>query len=104
MRYRIPFFRRRRKPVKIKKLRLALILLGLSFLAFVSTVFGMMMAVASDLPQLENREQFKHEKNSVLYDIHGKQLGVLTGNQNVVLVPFSKIGGTMRNAIVAIED
>jgi penicillin-binding protein 1A len=103
MNLRFPF-RRRRKPVKIKKLRLTLILLGLSLLAFVSTVFGMMMAVASDLPQLENREQFKNERNSVLYDIHGRELGILTGNQNVVLVPYSEIAPVMRNAIVAIED
>src|SRR6266545_780923 len=33
---------------KLKKLRLALILLGLGALAVVSTIFGMMMAVASD--------------------------------------------------------
>jgi penicillin-binding protein 1A len=103
MNLRFPF-RRRRKPVKIKKLRLALILLGLSLLAFVSTVFGMMMAVASDLPQLENREQFRNEKNSVLLDIHGRRLGILTGNQNVILVPFPKISKNMVNAIVSIED
>ena len=40
---------------RLKRLRLALILFGLSLLALVSTVFGMMMAVASDLPELENR-------------------------------------------------
>ena len=42
--------RRRRAPArakpKLKKLRLALIVLGLSVLALISTVFGMMMAVA----------------------------------------------------------
>ena len=32
----------------------------------VSTVFGMMMAVAADLPDLENREEFQHARNSVL--------------------------------------
>ena len=37
---------------RVKKLRLAFILFGLSCLAIVSTVFGMMMAVASDLPAL----------------------------------------------------
>ncbi|MCW3065390.1 MAG: penicillin-binding protein family, partial [Solirubrobacterales bacterium] len=102
-RVRFPF-RRRRKPVKIKKLRLTLILLGLSLLAFVSTVFGMMMAVASDVPQLENYQQFKNERNSVLYDIHGAKLGILTGNQNVVLVPYRSIAPVMVRAIVAIED
>ena len=40
---------------RLKRLRMALILAGLSVLALVSTAFGMMMAVASDLPQLENR-------------------------------------------------
>ena len=37
---------------RIKKLRLLGILLPLGVLAIVSTVFGMMMAVASDLPCL----------------------------------------------------
>ena len=55
------------------------ILVGLSLLAFVSTVFGMMMAVASDLPELENREQYRSSKNnSVLLDYRGRQLGILT--------------------------
>ena len=49
----------RRRP-KLKKLRFALVFLGLSILAFVSWIFGIMMAVASDLPQLEDRAQFAH--------------------------------------------
>ena len=40
---------------KLKKLRLALVFGGLSILALISTVFGMLMAVSSDLPSLENR-------------------------------------------------
>ena len=51
---------------RLKRLRLALILFGLSILALVSTAFGMMMAVASDLPELENREEFKQAQNSLL--------------------------------------
>ena len=35
------------------------------------------MAVASDLPALENRREYKDARNSILYDVHGKQLGVL---------------------------
>ena len=42
-----------RRHVRIRKLRLLLLLIGLGLLAAVSTVFGMMMAVASDLPKLE---------------------------------------------------
>ena len=48
-----------RKP-KVRKLRLFWILFGLGALAIVSTIFGMMMAVASDLPQIENRAEYKH--------------------------------------------
>src|SRR5215213_5621930 len=55
-----------RKP-KLKKLRLALVFSGLSILALISTVFGMLMAVASDLPSLENRAQYDRAENSVLY-------------------------------------
>src|SRR5918998_2724334 len=52
---------------KLKKLRLALVVLGLSALALVSTVFGMLMAVASDLPSLDSEAQFRAAENSVLY-------------------------------------
>src|SRR6185437_2494822 len=40
-----------RRP-KIKWFRLAFLVAGLGILAIVSTVFGMMMAVASDLPEI----------------------------------------------------
>ncbi|MDX6646760.1 MAG: penicillin-binding protein, partial [Miltoncostaeaceae bacterium] len=89
---------------KVKKLRLALVLLGLGALALISTVFGMMMAVAADLPKLEDREQFRSARNSELLDVHGKPLGILTGSKNVVLVSFDKIAPVMRNAIIAVED
>ncbi|HKG40027.1 MAG TPA: transglycosylase domain-containing protein [Conexibacter sp.] len=99
--------RRRRDPgrPRIKKLRVLSILVGLSLLAIVSTVFGMMMAVASDLPQLENKQQYRTSKNnSVLLDYRGRQLGILTNNQNVVLVGQYQIAPAMKHATIAIED
>src|SRR4051812_89119 len=55
-------------------------------------VFGMMMAVASDLPDLENRKEYQDARNSVLYDYTGtKSLGVLTNNQSRVLVTYDQI-------------
>jgi penicillin-binding protein 1A len=89
---------------KLKKLRLTLILAGLSGLALVSTVFGMMMAVASDLPQLENLPQYRHAQNSTLLDDQGRPLGLLVSNQNRVLVTYDQIAPAMRHAIIAIED
>jgi penicillin-binding protein 1A len=89
---------------RMKKLRLLAIFLPLTLLAIVSTVFGMMMAVASDLPDLENRKEYQDAKNSVLVDAQGRDLGVLTNNQSRVLVRYEDIPRNMRNAIIAIED
>jgi penicillin-binding protein 1A len=89
---------------RIKKLRLLGILLPLAALAVVSTVFGMMMAVASDLPSLTAAQQLRHARNSVVYDYHGKKLGILTSNENRILVPYQDIAAPMRSAVIAIED
>jgi penicillin-binding protein 1A len=89
---------------KVRKLRLLVVLVPLSLLALVSTVFGMMMAVASDLPDLENRKEYQDARNSALVDVRGRQLGVLTNNQSRVIVDYNEISPDMRNAIIAIED
>jgi penicillin-binding protein 1A len=97
--------RRQARP-RVRKLRLALIVSGLAVLAAVSTLFGMMMAVASDLPKLENRRifQLKQKRNSKLVDVRGRPLGILTSNQNVVLSHYDDVAPVMRNAMIAIED
>ena len=100
---------------KLKKLRLALVFSGLSVLALISTVFGMLMAVASDLPSLENRAQYRSAKNSVLYadnwgckdldrDPDCQEIAKLTGNQNRILVGENEISANVKNAVIAIED
>jgi penicillin-binding protein 1A len=97
---------------KLKKLRLLLILSGLSVLALISTVFGMMMAVASDLPSIEGQAQFQRSQNSLLFadDKRFKQdgkptpLAKLTGNENRILVEQENISPNIRNAVIAIED
>ena len=66
----------RRKP-RLRKLRAAAILIGLGALAIVSTVFGMMMAVASDIPQIENAQQYHERANSFLYDDHWRSDRIL---------------------------
>src|SRR5215213_9312805 len=101
---------------KLKKLRLALLFGGLSVLALISTVFGMLMAVASDLPSLENRAQYVKAKNSVLYadnwgckqpghnDDKCLEIAKLTGNQNRILVGENQVSPNVKNAVIAIED
>src|SRR5919109_1244058 len=101
----------RAKP-KLKKLRLAFILLGLSALALVSTLFGMLISVASDLPSLENTAEFRAAENSVLYSAGpgcGEprptcRIAQLTGNQNRILVGGGEISPHIKNAVIAVED
>ncbi len=104
------------KPPKprLKKLRVALVFSGLSALALISTVFGMLMAVASDLPSLDSEAQFRAAENSVLYP-RGPScpkldtdscppVAKLTGNLNRILVDEGEISPNLKNAVIAIED
>jgi penicillin-binding protein 1A len=93
----------RTKP-KLRKLRAALVLAGLSVLALVSALFGMMMAVAQNLPSLESREQYERAKNSVVFDINNEKLATLTNNQGRIFLTSEEISATMKEAVVAIED
>ncbi len=88
---------------RLKWLRLSLILSGLSLLALVSTAFGMMMAVASDLPELENRREFQRAQNSLLVDVHNDYLATLA-DQGRIIVPTSDIALSMQHAIISVED
>ncbi len=96
---------RRRKP-KLKKLRLLLVFAGISALALISTIFGMMISVSSDLPSLENHAQLRIARNSILYSGSGKtvQLAKLTGAQNRILDASNEISPNVKNAVIAIED
>ena len=97
------------EPPKLKKLRIAFVVLGLGFIAFISTVVGMMMAVASDIPDLENEVRFEKAENSVLYwdssgDAAPAKLATLTGNENRILLDEHEISPYIKNAVIAIED
>ena len=90
---------------KVKKLRLLLLVIPLLFLAIVSTVFGMMMAVAHELPSLENSAELREARNSVLLPAGGgPQIARLTGNNNRIIVDEADISPYLKNAVIAIED
>ncbi|WP_354702043.1 transglycosylase domain-containing protein [Paraconexibacter sp. AEG42_29] len=94
---------------RLKWLRLLALLIPLGCLAVVSTVFGMMMAVASDLPALENEDQYQQNngkggQNSVLLDVQGNTIGRLASDQHRIFVQYNDISSYMRSAIVAVED
>ena len=81
-------------------------------LALISTVFGMLMAVASDLPTLDNKAEFRAAENSVLYASgpgwepgnDSCQIAKLTGNLNRILVDQGEVSPHLKNAVIAIED
>jgi penicillin-binding protein 1A len=102
---------------RLKKLRLFLVLSGLTILALISTVFGMLMAVASDLPSLDNRAELRAAENSLLFAdgpgckkldeaIHNSscRLAKLTGNLNRILVDEGDVSPYLKNAVIALED
>ncbi|MDQ3769731.1 MAG: transglycosylase domain-containing protein, partial [Actinomycetota bacterium] len=88
---------------RLKKLRLLLVLAGIATLALISTGFGMLMAVAADLPQLDQRAEYQDARNSVLTDVNGKRLAVLA-DQGRILLELEDVAPVMQQAIIAIED
>lgn len=94
---------RRVKP-RLKKRRTLMVVLPLMVLALISTVFGMMMAVAADLPSLEQIPQTTGGQNSVMVDIHGKKLATLTSNEGRIIASNDQIGAYVKYAVIATED
>jgi penicillin-binding protein 1A len=95
-------WRRRRRPkrFKVRKLRVLAVFFFLGILAVVSALFGMFMAVASDLPPLEEPAH----QPSVIVDARGREIGTLTGNERRIYLNEADIAPVMQHAIIAIED
>jgi penicillin-binding protein 1A len=103
------FRRRREAPTpkrgrRIRKLRLLALALALSILAASSFTFGLVTAIAGEVPKLDPARQ-RHQSNTRIFDSTGKRiLAVLRGDENRVLVEYDEIAPVMKQAIVAIED
>ena len=102
-------FRRRSKAPKrrrIRKLRFLAILAALGLVSLVSFTYGLVSAVASDLPSLEPRVEGKRvQELGYVYASDGKTLlAVLRGDENRIVVASEDIAPVMKQAIVAVED
>jgi penicillin-binding protein 1A len=94
--------RRRRR---IRKLRLLALVAVLWLLALSAFSFGLLQAVASEIPDLDPARQPSFERNGYVYASDGKSvLAVLRGSESRVLVSYDEISPWMKHAIVAIED
>src|SRR5256885_7988272 len=88
---------------RLKRLRFLAILFASLLLGLVSFVFGMFIAVASDLPSLTRFSQFKDARSSVLLDDLGHPIGVVS-QQNRVIVAPAQIPSIVKEAVISIED
>ena len=88
---------------RLKRLRFLLILFAVLLLGLISFMFGMFMAVASDLPSLTKFSEYKDARSSELLDDQGRPLGIIS-KQNQVLVTPGQIPAIVKDAVISIED
>ena len=90
---------------RIRKLRLLAVALLLGVLGLASFTFGLVTAIAREVPSLDPARQLGQEVNGYIYDREGKRiLAVLRGSESRVLVDWKSIDPLMVHAIVAVED
>jgi penicillin-binding protein 1A len=95
---------RKKNGRRIRKLRLLALVAVLGLLSMASFMFGMVTAIASQLPAYDPAHQQKIAHDGYMYDRHGKLLTVLRGRESRVLLTGDQIAPIMKQAIVAIED
>jgi penicillin-binding protein 1A len=76
----------------------------LALLCAASFTFGLMTAIASQIPDLDPAHQQKFEHDGYVYDRNDHVLAVLRGSESRVLVNSNEIAPIMKQAMVAIED
>jgi penicillin-binding protein 1A len=92
------------RPRRVRKRRLAALLGVLFALSLLSFTFGLVRAVASEIPALDPAADHS-DVDSVVYASNGKTvLAVLRGDESRVLVDTDDIAPIMRQAIVSVED
>ncbi|MBV8429845.1 MAG: transglycosylase domain-containing protein [Solirubrobacterales bacterium] len=79
--------------------------MGLLVLAVISTAYGMMLAVASDVPLIENQQEYRQDRlNSYLYDDHWQPIGIFAATNPEVIDTWKQISPAAINAVLAVED
>ncbi|HET9094676.1 MAG TPA: transglycosylase domain-containing protein [Solirubrobacteraceae bacterium] len=101
---RLPHRPRRPARPRVRKRRLLVVLSAFGLLAVISTLFGALTSIASDLPKLENTVQFSHNVDSYLYDVTGAPIGPLAPASTPAIDNWNQISQNMVHSIVAVED
>ncbi len=89
---------------RVRKRRLAALVAVLFVAAGLAFTFGLVRAVASEIPALDPAAQ-RSDVDTVIYAENGRSvLAVLRGDESRVLVATEEIAPIMRQAIVSVED
>ena len=91
---------------RIRKLRLLSLVLLLFLLGGVSFTFGLITAVASEIPSLDPARLQKQEVDGYIYAAApgNRVLAVLRGSESRIIDPPDKISPRIKHAIIAVED
>jgi penicillin-binding protein 1A len=97
---------RRNRPRRIMRWRrFWLLLIPLGILAVISTVFGIVIALASDLPRLNSFIVTNDPQNTLIYDDDNHRIAVMTDvSHEAYFVKADQIPMIMQRAVVSIED
>ena len=71
--------------------------------AMFGSLGGLLLIYTVDLPQIQELEQYRPNTTTVLYDIHGNQIGSFALERRIV-VGYDQIPPVLRNAVISIED
>jgi hypothetical protein len=75
---------------RLKRLRFLAILAATLLLGLVSFVFGIFIAVASDLPSLQHFAELGDARSTELLDDRGRPIGLLAENNRAIVRPDQK--------------
>jgi penicillin-binding protein 1A len=64
---------------------------------------GLLLIYTVDLPQIQDLERYRPNTTTLLYDVHGSEIGSFALERRIV-VGYDDIPPVLRNAVISIED
>lgn len=78
-----------------------------AILAVLAAIFGalggLLLVYTVDLPQIQDLERYRPNSTTVLYDVHGNEIGSFALERRIV-VGYNDIPPVLRHAVISIED
>ncbi len=71
--------------------------------AMFGSLAGLLLIYTVDLPQIQELERYRPNTTTVLYDVHGTQIGSFALERRIV-VGYDDIPPVLRHAVISIED